>query len=59
MIMARLPIPQLVEVTVLPPDEETENRRNEFISILAKAVRRRAIAEAKQKQDSERNPTDN
>ncbi|MCT4564994.1 MAG: hypothetical protein N4A68_11880 [Maledivibacter sp.] len=57
--MARLPIPQLVEVTVLPPDEETENRRNEFISILAKAVRRRAIAEAKQKQDSERNPTDN
>lgn len=57
--MTRLPIPQLVEVTVLPPDEETENRRNEFISILAKAVRRRVIAEAKKKEDSEKNSTDN
>lgn len=57
--MSRLPIPQLVEVTVLPPDEETENRRNEFISIFSKAIRRRAIAEAKQKDNGERNPTDN
>lgn len=57
--MPRLPIPQLAEIRVLQPDEKTESRRNEFISILCKAVRRRAMAEAKQEDDSKSDPGDN
>lgn len=57
--MTRLPIPQLSEIRVLPPDKKTESRRNEFISILATAVRRRAMAEAKQEDDSKSDPGDN
>ncbi|MDK2920051.1 MAG: hypothetical protein PWQ37_2784 [Candidatus Petromonas sp.] len=57
--MPRLPTPKIAAAEVAKPNDETEDRKNIFLSMMFKAISRRSIAEKKSEKEGEkdeRNP---